>query len=80
MSEEVYDQVEYAIENKLHLGCYRRNDSMTWLYPESIQLGFIIMRWSDCGSVKPTKTFTVEDWIESYNSYGLYKRVGIIRY
>jgi len=81
--QTVYEEVEDAITRKLHLA-YRRSlgrnwhsSDMGWHYPDSIRLGNIVMRDSDCGSVRPTWEITTDEWSERVEKYGLWKMVGI---
>lgn len=78
--QEIYDQVQYAIKNKLHLGTEPKPSSMYgmhWEYPVEIKDNRIIMRDSDCGLSKPTIPITYERWKKRYDTYGLWRSVGL---
>jgi hypothetical protein len=62
-----------AIDRKLHLGTRDNN----WQYPVEITPEGVVMRQSDCGTVRPTVVITIECWRERIKLYGLYKKVGM---
>ena len=76
--ESIYLAVEGAIEKKLHVaygttplgGC-------GFCYPDCIKYGNIIMRNSDCGTCRPTTTWTCEQWEERAGTSNLWKKTGI---
>lgn len=79
MSEVMYQQVDDAIDKNLHLGCEGNHMStwgMTWHYPVAIELGDVVMRYSDCGLAKPTLKITIAEWTERVTTYGLWRLVG----
>ena len=80
MSEAVYQEVERAIREKLHVGVFvkgRWPSPWTWCYPDHIENGNIIMRDSDCGLAKPTFSWTTDEWAARVNSGGLWRQVGM---
>lgn len=77
MSEQIYQQVEMAIKNHLHIirpGCSALGGAL-YGYPEKIEYGNIVMRDSDCGLAKQTFLWTTDQWANAAR-YGLYKQVG----
>lgn len=78
MSENIYQQVERAISERLHVPRPGRSVLGGWLwgYPERIEYGNIIMRDSDCGLAKKTFVWTTDQWAEAAKN-GLYRLVGM---
>ena len=78
--QEIYNQVQDAIKRKLHLGMPPKTTSMYgihWQYPDKIEDDKIIMRDSDCGSVKPVIPIDFEEWDRRIKEFGLWKKVGL---
>lgn len=74
--EEIYQEVEMAIKNKLHLA-FSVSPSQSWGYPVEIKVGNIIMRDSDSGAVRPTWEITTACWAENEAKFGLWKKIGL---
>ena len=79
MSEAIYEEVERVIQQRLHIGAPGTTPlgGPRWAYPDSIELGNIVMRDSDCGLAKPTFIWTTDQWEENQKQCGLWRKVGM---
>lgn len=82
MSEKIYQQVEWAIREKLYCARGTRwSGGLAWERPIRIELGNIIMLWGDCGNEnrqEDLSEWTIDEWREVVleDNTGLYRQVG----
>ncbi len=79
MSEAVYEEVEWVIRKRLHIGAPGSTalGGPRWAYPDHIELGNIVMRDSDCGLAKPTFVWTTDEWADNRRKHKLWRKVGM---
>ena len=81
--KELIIQIKDAIDKRLYLGAPRKHDwgtySIHWNLPIAIDEDrkLITMIDADCGTVDRSWDITYEQWTEGFNTYGLWKKVGM---